>query len=96
MELSIRGKALTTAPARAAHLVDPAVPERDPPIRYRESIPTSWLRLEITEGKNRQVRVSSHRRPKPRDLSDRRWDSCHLNLKPQAQGHVIGDGASAT
>ena len=34
----------------------PEVPARTPPIRFRKSVPSVWLALELTEGKNRQVR----------------------------------------
>lgn len=46
-----------TRPCRAWMLdPQPSVPPRDPPIRFRKSVPDCWIALELNEGKNRQVR----------------------------------------
>lgn len=45
-----------TLPARCKPLQIPAIWERNPPIRYRASVPDSWIELSICEGRNRQVR----------------------------------------
>jgi 23S rRNA pseudouridine2457 synthase len=46
-----------TKPAIAKLLEnEPDLPAREPPIRFRANIPTAWLELTLTEGKNRQVR----------------------------------------
>ena len=45
-----------TRPAEAARIDEPALWPRDPPVRFRKSVPDCWISLTLREGRNRQVR----------------------------------------
>lgn len=53
--LTIAGHRTRPCHARRLH-PPPDIPPRQPPIRFRQSIPDCWIELTLTEGKNRQVR----------------------------------------
>jgi 23S rRNA pseudouridine2457 synthase len=57
VRITVQAKAYKTLPAKAHILpLPPNLPERIPPIRFRANISTSWIQIEIVEGKNRQIR----------------------------------------
>lgn len=54
--LNEKGRTYKTLPSKAKFIQFNEIPERNPPVRFRKNIPTSWLELKLIEGKNRQVR----------------------------------------
>jgi len=55
--IAIDGKTYLTAPCNAISLSEePRVPQRNPPIRYRKNVSVCWVKITLTEGRNRQVR----------------------------------------
>jgi 23S rRNA pseudouridine2457 synthase len=45
-----------TRPAQSEEIAPPPLWPRDPPVRFRKTVPDNWLRVTLTEGRNRQVR----------------------------------------
>lgn len=56
MLLRFKGKEYRTKKATVTKIASPTLSERVPPIRFRKNVPTSWIEMTLTEGKNRQVR----------------------------------------
>lgn len=57
VEINLKGRKYFTKKAKAALFnTPPEVPERTPPIRYRKTVPDHWIKIVLSEGKNRQVR----------------------------------------
>lgn len=56
VNIKAKSKSFCTQAAKVEIIPTPELPERVPPIRFRKSVPTSWIEISLTEGKNRQVR----------------------------------------
>lgn len=78
-----------TKPTLVRILNDPPIlPERDPPIRYRASIPTTWIELTLIEGKNRQVRKMTAAVGFP-TLRLVRFSMEKINIKGMKVGEIV-------
>lgn len=88
VEINVDGKMYRTKRALAKKLEEPPVlPERNPPIRFRKSVPDSWIQLSLIEGKNRQVRKMTAAVGYP-TLRLVRWSMENLTIEGFAVGEV--------
>ena len=56
LPITHKGSTHIAKEAKCSMIDEPKIWQMNPPIRFRANLPTSWIELEITEGKNRQVR----------------------------------------
>lgn len=87
-----------TRPAKARLLPSVAIWPRDPPIRHRLSVPTAWIELIITEGRNRQVRrmTAAVGLPTLRLVRTRIGDWCLDELQPGEFRYIQADLPAAS
>lgn len=88
VEINVDGKMYRTKPALAKiPEVIPALPDRDPPIRFRKNVPDTWISLTLIEGKNRQVRKMTAAVGHP-TLRLVRWSIARLTIEDFQVGEV--------
>ncbi len=96
VSINVDGKAYRTKKANALLLPgDLIVPERKPPIRVRQNIPTSWISLCLVEGKNRQVRKMTAAVNLP-TLRLIRYRIGSITIEGMQPGDLIDAGSSIT
>jgi len=89
IEINIDGRMYTTKKAKAALFnTPPPVAERVPPIRFRANIPAPWIKLILTEGKNRQVRKMTAKTGSP-TLRLIRYRIANIELGDMQPGDII-------
>jgi 23S rRNA pseudouridine2457 synthase len=89
VNIRIKGSDYRTCPCKVKKLeAEPPLPPREPPIRYRKEIPTTWLELELTEGKNRQVRKMTAAVGLP-TLRLVRWSIERIDIRGMEVGDVL-------
>jgi len=85
-----------TKPAEVWRMREPDVWPRTPPVRFRKQIPTSWLRVILTEGRNRQVRrMTAYIGFPTLRLIRFRIDDCDLDSLKPGEFHLIHTPAPA-
>jgi 23S rRNA pseudouridine2457 synthase len=88
VEIKVGKSKYITMPAKISEIEEPDLPDRNPPVRFRKSVPTSWIEMTLTEGKNRQVRKMCAAVGFP-CLRLIRWKIEELTLENIGQGELV-------
>lgn len=94
VDITVDGKVYRTKKCKASLFkTPPVVADRNPPIRYRKNIATSWVKLLLTEGKNRQVRKMTAAVGFPTlRLIRERIEKCDINTLQPGEMRLLTQG----